>query len=81
VFWMSVFTDQYGLTKTQGIIGCIIQMICLVTYLAAAGISFKALLAKDEKKKRGVRYVINILANIICSFAMIALELIRFWNV
>ena len=81
VFWMSVFTDQYGLTKTQGVIGCFVQMICFVTYLAAAGISCKALFSKGEKEKPKVRYVINILANVICVFAMLSLELMRFWNV
>ena len=77
--WMSVFADQYGLTKPQGIIGCIIQMICFLTYLAAAGISCKALFSKGEKRK--VRYVMNVLTNVICAFAMISLELMRFWNV
>ena len=81
VFWMSVFADQYGLTKTQGIIGCIIQMICFVTYPVAAGISCKALFSKGEKGKRKVRYIINILANVICVVAMLSLELMRFWNV
>ena len=81
VFWMSVFTDQYGLTKIQGIIGCIIQMICFATYLAAAGISCKALFSKGEKEKRKVRYVINILTNGLCVVAAISFELMRFWNV
>lgn len=79
--WMSVFTNQYGLTKAQGIIGCIIQMLCFLTYLAAAGISCKALFSKEEKDKRKFRYVMNIFTNVVCVFAMLSLELMRFWGV
>lgn len=80
-FWLSVFGAQYGLTPTQGIIGCVIQMLCLAAYLASAGISIKALFSKNEKMIRKIQYVINIIANVVCVAAVLSLELIRFWNV
>lgn len=79
VFWLSVFPLQYGITKAQGIVGCVIQMICAVIYLIAAAASCKGLFTKDEKRK--VRYVMNILENVLCFAAVISLELIRFWGV
>ena len=81
IFWISVYSTQYGLTPAQGIIGCLIQTLCMLAYLASAGISVKALFAKDVKVIRRIQYVINILANVICVVAMISLEMIRFWNV
>ncbi len=81
VFWISVYTTQYGLTTAQGIIGCLIQIICMLAYLASAGISAKALFSKEEKVIRKIQYGINILANVICAVAVVALEFIRFWNV
>lgn len=81
IFWISVYSTQYGLTPAQGIIGCLIQIVCMLAYLASAGISVKALFAKDVKVIRRIQYVINILANVICVVAVFSLELIRFWNV
>lgn len=81
VYWLSAFSTQYGLTPAQGIIGCVIQILCLVAYLASAGISAKALFSKDEKVIRKILYVINIIANVVCVVAVLSLELIRFWNV
>lgn len=81
VFWISVYTTQYGLTPVQGIIGCVIQILCMFIYLVVAGSSAKALFSKEEKVLRKIQYGINILANVICAVAVVALEFIRFWNV
>lgn len=81
VFWIAVFSSQYGLTKVQGIIGCIIQMLCLLSYILSTGVSVKALMVKGEKFRFKIRYILNIIGNVLCAVAVLALELVRFWNV
>jgi len=81
IYWVSVYSSQYGLTKAQGIIGCLIQMLCFASYLTTVGVSCKAFLSKAENAKHNVRYAMNIVTNVICIIAMIVLEFMRFWNV
>lgn len=81
IFWISVFSSQYGLTKAQGIVGCVIQMFCLASYILSTGVSCKALLMKGQKFSFKIRYILNIIGNVICAVAVISLELVRFWNV
>ena len=81
IFWISVFSSQYGLTKAQGIVGCVIQMLCLGAYILSTGVSCKALFTKGQKFSFKIRYILNIMGNAICAVAVISLELVRFWKV
>ena len=78
VFWLSVFSSQYGLYKPQGVIGCFVQMICFVVCLASAFVSVKALTKGDKGK---FKYIVNVLGNVVFAAAMVVFELMKFWGV
>ena len=78
VFWLSVFTAQYGLYKAQGIIGCIVQMLCLGICAISALVSVKELVTGEKKK---FTYFTNIISNVGFAAAMVVFELIKFWGV
>jgi len=78
VCWAGVMTPQYGLYKWQGILGCIVHMICFALCGVSAGASIKAL-AGGQKGK--ATYIINIIGNILFMSAMIVFELMKFWGV
>ena len=78
VFWISLLTPQYGLYKPQGIIGCIVQMICFAVCLASVFVSVKALIKGGKGK---FKYIVNVLGNVSFAAAMIVFELMKFWGV
>ncbi len=78
VFWISLLTPQYGLYKPQGIIGCIVQMICFAVCLASAFVSVKVLIKGGKGK---FKYIVSVIGNVSFAAAMIVFELMKFWGV
>ncbi|MBR1797064.1 MAG: serine hydrolase [Clostridiales bacterium] len=78
ISWMSVYAQQYGIYKPQGVIGCLIEMVCFALCLLSIGASVKAL-ASGAKGK--FKYIVNIIANVLFATAMIVFELMVFWGV
>ena len=65
-------------TAAQGIIGCIVQMICFAVCLASVFVSVKALIKGGKGK---FKYIVNVLGNVSFAAAMIVFELMKFWGV
>ena len=76
-----LYSHQYGLTKLQGYLLCGAEFILMLVFAATAIRSLTAIFKQDRGEAGVVKYVINFLANGFCVFAMIALELIRFWGI
>ena len=75
--WLSVFSHQYGLYKSQGVTGCVIQMICFAVCIISAVISVKSLFTAENGK---IKYIMNMVSNILFSASMAVFELMNFWN-
>ena len=69
-----IYSAQYGITKLQGIGGCVIQILCMLVYLASAVVSADILFIKKVDVERKSRYVINILVNVICIWQCVHLN-------
>jgi hypothetical protein len=81
IWFASIYGTYYGLPKLQGMIGVGIQAICLLIYVLAVCTDLRGMFSKSEEKAGAGKYFINLIANGGSIFAVVALELIRFWGV
>ena len=76
-----LYANNMGMTKTQGMVCGIIQMvcalICAITLLSSCGNMF----SKKEDKANGFRYFLNVLVNAFAVFVIVFFEMYRFWGI
>lgn len=81
VFLLTRYPNQYGLTKMQGYISCGTQALICLFFLITAWRDLCGMFSKREDKAGGFKYFANFVANGASVFAVIMLELFRFWGI
>ena len=77
----SIFSLQYGITKMQCYILCGVEAVCLLSFIIAALSSLRGMFTGNPERAGRFKYFANFAANGISVFAVIALELVRFWKI
>ena len=71
------FTDQYGLTHTQGYFIFGVEAACFIVFAATLVSSFIGLISKHEDASPKHKYVMSILGNCVSIAMMILLEFLN----
>ncbi len=77
----AAFLPKYGLSRPLCITVCIVEMLCVLSYAASIGASVYGMRSQFGQKAAGWQYIVNIAANAVSIFAVVSLELYRFWQI
>ena len=77
----SKYTEQYGLTHTQGYIVFAIEAVCLIVFAISFCLSGMGLIKKDTEGFLRLKYALSVIGNGVSIATIFALELLNIWGV
>ena len=77
----SKYTEQYGLTHTQGYIVFAIEAVCLIVFAISFCLSGMGLIKKDTEGFLRLKYALSVIGNSVSIATIFALELLNIWGV
>lgn len=75
------YTEQYGLTHTQGYIVFAIEAVCFAVFAISFCLSGMGLIKKDTEGFLRLKYALSVIGNGVSIATIFALELLNIWGV
>ena len=77
----SKYTEQYGLTHTQGYIVFAIEAVCFIIFSISFIMSGMGLIKKDTEGFLRLKYALSVIGNGVSIATILSLELLNIWGV
>ena len=75
------YSEQYGLTHTQGYIVFAIEAVCFAVFAISFILSGRGLIKKDTESFLRLKYALSVIGNGISIATILSLELLNIWGV